>query len=295
MNIKKPLLACYIRMVDFFSAKLKGKSSIAKTTKKIHYFLITHFFKHPFAIIRGKLLFLHKKDKVLSAQILWRHSYENFTTDFIKTKINPGDTVLDIGANIGYFTVLFSEWVGKKGKVFAFEPEERNYHLLKKNIHIDDCKNVVLEQKAVSEKRGKLRLFLNEEHKGAHSFTSTKDNENFIEVETVSLNGYFYRKGINVDFIKMDIEGAEPKALRGAEELFSRTSNLRGIFEFNPYLLKMAGENPLEFLSKFITWGYKLYRINSKGKKVKIITPYSLIKDTPVKEGIVANIYFEKK
>ena len=280
--------------MDFLSAARKGRSFIATITKKVHYFLITHFFKHPFAIIREKLLFLHKNDKVISTQILWRHSYENFTTNFIKTKINPGDTVLDIGANIGYFSVLFSEWVGRKGKVFAFEPEDINYHLLDKNLRINKCKNVILEKKAISDKEGRVKLFLNEEQRGAHSFWGTEDKQNFIEIEIIRLDDYFFKKGIKVDFIKMDIEGAEPKALRGAEQLFSSTPHLKGIFEFNPYMLKLAGEDPLAFLSKFTAWGYKLYRISSKEKTVKFTTPESLIKDIPAQEGIVANIYFER-
>ena len=295
MNIKKILLSCYIRIVNFLSANLKGKYFIARITKKIHYFLITHFFKYPFAIVRNKLLFVHRKDKVISSHILWHHSYEDFSTGFIKTKIKDGDIALDIGANIGYFTVLFSYWVGRDGKVFSFEPEDRSHYLLKKNTRINNCRNVIIEKKGISDKEEKIKLFLNEEQKGAHSFWGKENEQKFIEIETITLDDYFFRNGIKVDFIKMDIEGAEPKALRGAEELFCNSTDLKGIFEFNPHMLKEAGEDALTFLSKFTTWGYKLYRLITKDKSAMPITPQLLIKDMPVNKDIVANIYFEKE
>ena len=71
-------------------------------------------------------------------------------TDVVTKEIQPGDTVLDLGANIGYFTLLFAKLVGNNGIVFAFEPEPQNIALLTKNIKINNYKNVTLVPKAVS-------------------------------------------------------------------------------------------------------------------------------------------------
>ncbi len=72
----------------------------------------------------------------------------------LKQNIHTGDTVVDIGANIGYYTLLMSNLVGNGGKVFAFEPEPKNFEILQKNLELNQIKNVIVEQKAVSEFSG---------------------------------------------------------------------------------------------------------------------------------------------
>ena len=78
----------------------------------------------------------------------------------IKQEVKEGNNVIDIGANIGYFTLLFAKLVGPNGKVFAFEPDPTNFSILKKNIEENNYDNVILSQKAISDKTETTKLFL---------------------------------------------------------------------------------------------------------------------------------------
>ena len=86
-----------------------------------------------------------------------RGYYEPFITAFVKDMIKEGDIVIDIGAHIGYYTLLFSKLVGKTGKVFAFEAHPDNFTLLKQNVETNGYTNVVVENKAVSNYNGKIK------------------------------------------------------------------------------------------------------------------------------------------
>ena len=156
--------------------------------------------------INGHKMFLDSKD-TLRLSILGVH--EPFETEIIKKEIKKGDTVLDIGANIGYYTLIFAELVGENGKVFAFEPDPTNFAILEKNVEANGYKNVVLVQKAVTNKPGKLGLYLNEDRKAAHRIYDPHNGSKSIEIESIKLDDYFKDYDGEMDFIKMDIEGAE--------------------------------------------------------------------------------------
>ncbi len=107
------------------------------------------FLKSNFAEVQGQKMFLDKKD-VLGLSI--NGVYEPLETKLVRKEVKKSDVVLDIGANIGYYTLILAKLVGKKGRVFAFEPDPTNFALLKKNISINGYKNVILVPKAVAGK-----------------------------------------------------------------------------------------------------------------------------------------------
>jgi FkbM family methyltransferase len=90
-------------------------------------------------------------------------------TKFLKKIIKKGDTVIDVGANIGYYTLLFSKLVGKEGKIYAYEPLPENFKLLKKNIFINKYKNIVLINRALSNKEKNAKLYIDQDDLGACS------------------------------------------------------------------------------------------------------------------------------
>ena len=81
--------------------------------------------------------------------VLSSGTYEPEETRLFRSKCRPGDTVIDVGANVGWYTVIASKLVGKKGRVIAFEPEPVNFAILKKNVLANGCENVILELKAL--------------------------------------------------------------------------------------------------------------------------------------------------
>lgn len=126
----------------------------------------------------------------------------------IKEVIKPADVVVDIGANIGILTVYFAQLVGPQGRVYAFEPEPSNFALLCKNIEVNGYKNVILEKKAVSDKSGKVNLQISESMT-AHRIKETDENDDFVEIDCISLDDYFRDYSGKIHFIKIDTEGIE--------------------------------------------------------------------------------------
>ncbi len=210
--------------------------------------------------VYGHKMFLDKKDFLELAKYGF---YEKSITELIKKKVKKGDVVLDIGANIGYYTLIFAKLVGKKGKVFAFEPEPTNFSLLKKNVEVNGYKNVVLVQKAVLNKIGKLNLYLNEDNMGDHRTYDSHDDRRFIEIESIRLDDYFKDYNGRINFIKMDIQGAEFGALQGMYDLLKKNS-VEMTTEFWPGGFKRFGASSEEYLNLLTKLGFKIYQMGDK-------------------------------
>ena len=143
--------------------------------------------------------------------------------------------MLDIGANVGYYTLLAARLVGPSGMVYAFEPERSNFQLLVENITLNRYRNVVPVEKAVSNTCGRTELFLDPENFGAHSLSpqccDTRSKP--VTVETVTLDNFLRRThDMHVDVIKIDVQGAEGLALEGARQMLAANPQLTIFMEF---------------------------------------------------------------
>lgn len=216
-------------------------------------------------------------DKIDSLGLSIWGIYEPFETELIKKEIKEGDIVLDLGANIGYYILILAKLVGKNGKVFAFEPDPDNFAILKKNIEINGYKNVTLIQKAVSNKTGKEKLYLSKYNKGAQTIYDKDDNSEFIEVESIRLNDYF-KNNNRVDFIKMDIEGAEDLAIRGMPLILKDNKNIKILTEFNPTALQYFSIRPEDYLKILTENSFTFFHIDAEKKTWESITSMELMK-----------------
>ena len=194
--------------------------------------------------------------------------HEKATTDLFKKTVKEGDVIVDLGANIGYFTLLAARLVGDKGRVYAFEPEPRNYDYLVKNIELNNYNNISSVQKAVSDKNGKTKLYICSYDTGHHTINqyegieaykpdsidnnSIDDKKDFIEIETVTLDSFLKDKEKLIDIIKMDVEGAEVLALSGMDRTLRENKNLKMFVEFFPLLIKEMGSSSKEFINKLL-------------------------------------------
>jgi FkbM family methyltransferase len=246
---------------------------------KAYDFLFQHLWPHQDVVeVQGSKMYLNVRDKnpeirkTFQAYALNR-IHEKATTNLFKKVIKEGDIVVDLGANIGYFTLLAAKLVGKKGKVYAFEPEPRNYNYLIKNAELNSYNNVFTIQKAVSDKNARTKLFLCPYDTGHHTINQyegirdykpeflTKE-EKFIEIETITLDDFLKDKEQSIDVIKIDVEGAEMLALSGMEETIKQSKNLKMFVEFFPLLIRKMGHSPEEFVSRLLeNYGFSIFII----------------------------------
>jgi FkbM family methyltransferase len=218
--------------------------------------------KSTYAEVLGNKMYLDERDSLL---LSINGIYEKFETDLVIDKIKENDVVIDIGANIGYYTLIFAKLVGKNGKVIAFEPDPSNFKLLKKNIQTNGYKNVVLVQKAVSTKNDVLKLFLCDFNYSMHRIYDSKYGEESVDIESVNLDDYLEKNNLfdKVNFVKMDIEGSEISALGGMEKLLNRNSPLTLLTEFAPGAIVDSGNDPTDLPKLLTNCGFKLYDVKS--------------------------------
>lgn len=175
----------------------------------------------------------------------------------LKRFIKQGDRVLDIGANVGFYSELIAELVGSAGEVHAFEPDPVNFrHLLQS---VGTKKNIYVNNMAVSSEPGELKLYtsrlLNVDHR---SYPIDDFGESFV-VKAESIDNYIQDK--KVSFIKMDIQGAELFALKGMTQTLDRNSDIILICEFWPYGLKNAGCSVEDFQKMIQDKGFLFYLV----------------------------------
>ncbi|HNW43896.1 MAG TPA: FkbM family methyltransferase [Elusimicrobiales bacterium] len=204
----------------------------------------------------------------LAAALIWKHSLvDGLEEKLYRDRVKPGMTVLEIGANIGFFTLLFSRLAGDAGRVTAFEPDPGNFRLLQKNIAANGRKNITCVQKAVAARTGPGRLFISEENYGDHRIFDAEEGRGSLEIETTAIDDLPGPAGA-VDFIKMDIQGAEYSALLGMEATIRRSPRLAMVSEFSPFLLRRAGAEPAAFLQKLKDLEFTLNLIDEENGRV---------------------------
>lgn len=193
-------------------------------------------------------MFLNPADKIITPNIMLNGIWEWKETHWFLRNVREGDVVLDIGANVGYYTLIAARLVGIKGRIYAFEPDPVSFKILDQNVKLNGFKNVVLEPKAVSNEKGSIKLYLAESNKGDHRIYQTKENRPFVEIEAVTLDDYFKNYKGRIDFVKIDTQGAEVVILRGMEKLIRSNEDIRMAIEFWPYGFSGLGTNGKECL-----------------------------------------------
>lgn len=144
--------------------------------------------------------------------------------------LRPGQTVVDVGANVGLYTLAAARAVGPGGRVVAFEPEPRNCARLQRNVEANGHANVTVVQAAVGEASGRARLYLGGDS-GVHSLLAERAGGPAVEVEVVALDEYCEREGLVPDVVKVDAEGAELAVLRGLRRTLRRAGGIAVVCE----------------------------------------------------------------
>jgi FkbM family methyltransferase len=201
--------------------------------------------------------------------LLLDNVHEPSETRCVRENLPPGGTFIDIGANIGYYTVLAARLVGPGGRVYGFEPEPVNFDTLQKNIALNELGNVTAEPLACSDRAADIPLFLDESNAGGHHLHDTSDGAKATIIRAVALDEYFRGSGRAIDLIKMDIQGHEPVALRGMRDLLGRHPGAKLITEFDAPMIRKAGESPEGYLEGLRSLGFRFTILSDYGKAIE--------------------------
>ena len=216
----------------------------------------------------GLILILDKKD---SLALSFNRVYEPEETALVKQTIQSDMRIIDIGANIGYYTTLFSK-LASNGTIYAFEPDESNFRLLQKNCCLNDLANVELFNCAVGDEDCSRRLFLSEHNMGDHRLYPIEESRSFSLVKMITID-QFLKSNKPFDFIKMDIQGFEMNALWGMNGRLTQDSAIL-LLEVWPEALLKNNVKPLDMLLWLNNRRYEVFDANDL--KIKISpTEYS--------------------
>ena len=193
--------------------------------------------------INGYKLRIHGLSGGICVQLMREQEYEPVTTSIIQNLLPSVLNAVDIGANIGYYTLLMSQKA--QGRVWAFEPEDKNLDVLHANIELNHANNITVLPYAVSDARGIGNLFVSKIESGEHSLVVKRHYAGIQFVPIVCLDGCF--QSTSIDLIKTDTEGNDFKVLLGAKQLLKRNPALSLITEFWPEGIVKSGYVPNVF------------------------------------------------
>ena len=173
----------------------------------------------------------------------YANGYEADIVQLVQNRVSPGDTVLELGCSLGYFTTLFSKIVTSDGLVVGYEINKKRYEILKNNLKRNNCHNVTVYNLGVASK--------------SHN-TDSQQKEKSSDNEYVALDEHLT---VDPDFVKIDIEGAEYEALLGMKQLLSKDRPVI-VCEVHPDKMESFG-NTTDDLFKFLDEiEYDIYRVN---------------------------------
>lgn len=190
--------------------------------------------------------------------------WESDSTQWILEYIRRGDTFVDVGAHVGYYTLIAAKVVGDEGRVFAFEPDPTNFSILERNVRLNGFANVTIERKAVSDSSGERNLYLSTKNSGDHRLCQTDEKRAAVGVETVALDEYFRGKARRVDFVKVDTQGAELLVLAGMRTTLHMNPRARLLLEFWPHGLVGLGGTGSRLLSLLDELGYSVGKVERR-------------------------------
>lgn len=189
--------------------------------------------------------------------------YEPSTTDLFLACVRPESVVLDIGANAGYFSLLAASLVGPSGKVIAFEPVASIATSLRKNIAANRFANCEVFELVASNTEGTCEFFVGPaNHSGTSSLRTIEGSSRRIEVECVPLDSLLGDVP-SIDFVKVDVEGAECHVLEGMVGILER-HRPDIVCEITPEFLSAMGRSPKDIASLLARFGYTAYAVEHK-------------------------------
>lgn len=196
-------------------------------------------------------------------------SWNQFETNVLKAILQPGDVVIDVGAFMGSYSLLVSKLIGGEGKVYAFEPSPDHLRKLKRNILLNNFRNIQTFNLALSNKKGVVKFYV----AGSRSSLMKNEAESHmdkkvkpIKVKAVTLNDFVNKERIkHIDFIKIDVEGWDLQVLKGASNILKGKDAPDIMVEVIDDQLKRAGSSSYDLIKYMKSFAYTPYIFTRNG------------------------------
>ena len=209
-------------------------------------------------MIDGHDLLLDEGDSLALAS----GSYEPEEASWYARTVNPGDLVVELGANIGYFSLLLARAAGPTGRVISYEPDPDLSRILDRNATANGYTNIDIRTAAVADRTGTMTYYRDRKNTGDNRlFTHGRDRDSF-SVPVVTLDEDLGELDQRIDLVKMDIQGAEPLALDGMAGLLAERPPSRMLIEFWPHGILGMDRDPRGVLETLRQAGYRITKLD---------------------------------
>lgn len=258
---KNPILPIIIRTIIAKLFRLLFSISFLKK----HFFAVYKHIIKPLNLFNGvtqtctinSIKFNLHLDDWIQQNLYFLGEYEKVELEFLKKSIHKNSTFIDIGANIGIYSLTASKIIDDYGKIISFEPYSKNYNSLVSNIELNKFKNIITERLAIANKNEQINLYYDEKEKNL-GMVSMNERENSLKeiVQSTTLDTYVIKNNIHkIDFIKIDIEGNELNALQGMKNILANQKPI--------LLLEILTKKDLNIIISFLNkYKYKKYYLS---------------------------------
>jgi FkbM family methyltransferase len=215
------------------------------------------------------------RDEIIGRSLFSGLPYEPAETAFISDILRPGMTFVDIGANIGYYSLLAARLLGSTGRIIAFEPDPYNYHLLDANIKLNRRQaQVAMRNIALGSAPGQLTLWKSNSNYGDHRLGEWAEGRSGITVAVDTFDAQFRSiGGGTIDLLKIDVQGFEAKVFSGMQGVFAASPPRVILMEYWPDGIRAAGDNPEQLLCRLLDYGYRVALVESSGSPRSVTLP----------------------
>ncbi len=240
--------------------------------------------------IGGVRLYVASLDRYVAA-LGWKLGrLEGAEHALVARVVHPGMVAVDVGANLGFHTLGLARRVGASGRVHALEPDPENFRLLARTVREADLSQVRLHRQAAGERAGEQQLYLSAVNRGDHRLTPGAEPRRAVPVPTVVLDTLLADEP-RVDFVKIDVQGAEASVLRGLVRTLARQPPPGVLCELAPWLIRDAGAEPEDCMALLRAAGLAPHRLRRDGTPEAVTEAQALARAEAVGWE---NVYFRR-
>lgn len=215
----------------------------------------------------GCNMYVDKRDGFVSESISSKGTWQVPIANVLRKIVHTGDIIVHLGAHIGYFDLLLGKLVGEHGEIYSFEANPETYPIFASNIKLNDLQRIVRAyNKAVFSCVKEFEITCDFGNTGGATLAEDSSSHDARHKLTTVILDDELKDLANVNLIFMDIEGSEIEALKGGEQLLSRSPNALILMEYHPYNLNKLNSNIDSFINDVFLAEKKVFHINWDGK-----------------------------